>query len=98
MTNKFKDTDIKDYTYYFFDDMIDVKNTDPNKMKIQKYIQKYSYLLRRICGSQRLGLFFIMKTNISHKFSKMNVCLYKLKMMYFDGDDVSEDIDANNKT
>ena len=39
-----------------------------------------------------------MKTNISHKFSQMNVCLYKLKMMYFDGDDVSEDIDANNKT
>ena len=34
MTNKFKDIDIKDYTYYFFDDMIDVKNTDPNKMKI----------------------------------------------------------------
>ena len=34
MSNKFKDTDIKNRTYYFFNDMINLKNFDPNKIKI----------------------------------------------------------------
>ena len=31
MGNNFKDTDIKNSTYYFFDDMISTKSLDPNK-------------------------------------------------------------------
>ena len=34
MSNKFKDTDIKNRTYHFFNDMINLKNFDPNKIKI----------------------------------------------------------------
>ena len=36
MSNKFKDTDIKNRTYYFLDDIISIKNTDPNKIKIDE--------------------------------------------------------------
>ena len=36
MSNKFKDVDIKNHTYYFFDDIINIKNIDPNKIKIHK--------------------------------------------------------------
>ena len=36
MSNKFKDIDIKSLTYYFFDDIINIKNFDPNKIKIDE--------------------------------------------------------------
>ena len=34
MSNKFKDIDIKNRTYYLFDDIINIKNFDPNKIEI----------------------------------------------------------------
>ena len=34
MNNKFKD--IKNRTYYFFDDLTNIKNLDPNKIKIDE--------------------------------------------------------------
>ena len=36
MNNKFKEIDIKNRTYYFFHDMINIKNLDPNKIKIDE--------------------------------------------------------------
>ena len=36
MSNKFKDIDIKNHTYYFFNDIINIKNFDPNKIKIDE--------------------------------------------------------------
>ena len=33
MGNKLKDTDTKNSTYQFFNDMINIKNLDPNKIK-----------------------------------------------------------------
>ena len=36
MSNKFKDIDIKNLTYYFFDDVINIKQFDPNKTKIDE--------------------------------------------------------------
>ena len=36
MSNKFKDIDIKNHTYYFFHDIINIKNFDPNKIKIDE--------------------------------------------------------------
>ena len=32
----FKDLDIKNCTFYFFNDMINIKNLDPNKIKIDE--------------------------------------------------------------
>ena len=34
MSNKVKDISIKNHTYYFFDDIINIKNFDPNNIKI----------------------------------------------------------------
>ena len=42
MSTKFKDVNIKYYTHYFFDDIINIKNFE------------YSYLLHWICDDQRL--------------------------------------------
>ena len=36
MSNKFKETDIKNGKYYFFDNMINIKMLDPNKIKIDE--------------------------------------------------------------
>ena len=33
MSNKFKDIDIKSQTYYFFDDIINIRNFDLNEIK-----------------------------------------------------------------
>ena len=41
MSNKFKDIDIKNCTYYFFDYMINIKNFYLNKIKIDKGSSKY---------------------------------------------------------
>ena len=36
MRNKFQEIEIKNHTYYFFDDIINMKNLDPNKIKIDE--------------------------------------------------------------
>ena len=36
MSNKVKDIDIKNCAYYFFNDIINIKNFDPNNIKIDE--------------------------------------------------------------
>ena len=36
MSNKVQDIDIKNHTYYFFDDIINIKIFDPNNIKIDE--------------------------------------------------------------
>ena len=36
MSNKIKDINIKNYTYYFFNDILNIKNFDPNKIKVDR--------------------------------------------------------------
>ena len=36
MSNKVKEIDIKSQTYYFFNDIINIKNFDTNNIKIDK--------------------------------------------------------------
>ena len=36
MSNKFKEIDIKNRTYYFFNDMISLKNLEANKIELDK--------------------------------------------------------------
>ena len=46
MSNKDKGIDIKNRTYYFFNDIINIKNFDPNNIKIdEKSYKNNSYLL-----------------------------------------------------
>ena len=48
-----KDIIIKNQTYYFSDDIISMKDFDLNNNKINKVIQKYSYLLYLIFDDQK---------------------------------------------
>ena len=40
MSNKFKDINMKNQTYYFFNDIIDTKNFNPNNIKIDEKAYK----------------------------------------------------------
>ena len=40
MSNKVKHISIKNHTYYFFDDIINIKNFDSNNIKIDEELQK----------------------------------------------------------
>ena len=40
MSNKIKDIDTNNHTYHFFDDIIDVKCCNPNKIKIDEKSNK----------------------------------------------------------
>ena len=54
MSNKFKDISIKNHTYYFFNDIINIENFDPINIKIdEKLYKKCSYLLHWISDDQR---------------------------------------------
>ena len=48
MSNKFKDIDIKNHIYYFFDDIINIKKFDPNKIKIDE--KSYKNILNYYTG------------------------------------------------
>ena len=55
MSNKVKDINIKNRTYYFFNDIIKIENFDPNDIKIdEKPWKKNSCLLYWICDDQRI--------------------------------------------
>ena len=45
MSNKIKDIDIKNRTYYLFDDFINIKNFDPNNIKIDEKSQHKDILI-----------------------------------------------------
>ena len=40
MSNKFKEIDIKSRIYYFFENIINIKNLDPNEIKINEKSHK----------------------------------------------------------
>ena len=48
MSNKLKEIDIKNCTYYFFDDVINIRNLDPNKTKIDE--KSYKNILIEYIG------------------------------------------------
>ena len=45
MGNRCKEIDIKNRTYYFFNDMINIKNLDLKKIRIQKYTKSHTKIL-----------------------------------------------------
>ena len=48
MSNKFKDIGLKNHTYCFFDDIINAKNSDPIKTKIDEKSYKSSFFVARL--------------------------------------------------
>ena len=49
MSNKVKDIDIKNLTYHFFDDNINIEIFDLNDIKIDEKSHKDIFLLHSIC-------------------------------------------------
>ena len=45
MSNKVKDIDIKNRTYYFFNEIINIKNFDPNNIKTDEKSYKNIFFL-----------------------------------------------------
>ena len=41
MSNKVKDIDIKDWKYYFFNDIVNIENLKSNNIKIDEKLYKY---------------------------------------------------------
>ena len=70
MSNKVKDIDIKNRTYYFFNEIINIKNFDPNNIKTDEksYKNIFVYYIRyvtikdskyvKICSVNPLYLIF----------------------------------------
>ena len=60
MSNKLKYTDIKNHTYNFFDDVVNIKNFDPNKIKIgeKRYKNIFIYYIEYVTikGSKYLKI------------------------------------------
>ena len=55
MSNKVKDINIKNQTYQFFNDIINIENFDLNDIKIDEKTYKiYSYLLYWIRDNQKI--------------------------------------------
>ena len=44
MSNKIKNIDFKIHTYYFFDDIINIKTFDPNNIKVDKNLYKNIFI------------------------------------------------------
>ena len=61
MSYKFKDIDIRHRTYYFFDDIINVKNFDPNKIKIDE--KSYKNILIYFIGYAKINDSKYLKIN-----------------------------------
>ena len=53
IVNSVKEADIKNRTFYFFHDMFNIKNIDPNEIKIDEAMPKYFYLLHWIRDGQK---------------------------------------------
>ena len=56
MSNKVKNINMKNRTYYFSNDIINIKSFGLNNIKIDEVIKKYSYLLHWICDDQRFEI------------------------------------------
>ena len=61
MSNKVKDIDIKNRTYFFFNDIINIKNFDPNNIKIDE--KSYKNILTNYIGYVRIKEMKYVKTN-----------------------------------
>ena len=81
MSNKVKDIDIKNRTYYFFNDVINIKIFDTNKIKIDE--KSYKNILTYYIGYVTIKDLKYVKINsvkpLYFIFSKVNGYFEKIK-------------------
>ena len=80
MSNKVKDIDIKNRTFYFFNDIINIKNFDPKSIKIDK--KSYRNILIYYIGYVAIKDSKYIKINcVNHLyliFNKANGCFEEI--------------------
>ena len=80
MSNKVKDIGIKNHAYYFFDDIVIIKNFDPNNIKIDE--KSYKNILIYYTGYVTIKDSKYVKINSVNPlyltFSKVNGYLEKI--------------------
>ena len=83
MSNNFKDIDMKNHTYYFFDDIVNVKTFDPNKINID----------RNSC--KNILIYYIVNVTIKNsKYVKIN-SVNPLDLIFGKANGCFEEIDKN---
>ena len=61
MSNKIKDISLKNHTYFFFNDILNIKEFDPNNIKIDE--KSYKNILVCHVGYMRIKDLKYVKTN-----------------------------------
>ena len=85
MSSKVKDIDIKSHTYYYFNDIIKIKNFDPNNIKIDK--KSYKNILIYYIGYMTtknstyvkiysVNPLYLIFSNVNEYFEKINKSKY----------------------
>ena len=61
MSNKVKDLNIKNRTYYFFNDIIDIENFSPNNIKIEEnsYKNILIYYIRYVTIKEYIKIYTV---------------------------------------
>ena len=81
MSNKLKDTDIKNHTYYYFDDIINIKNFNLNKIKIDEksyknilinYIQYVTIKDTKYLKINSVNPFYLIISKVNGYFEEIN--------------------------
>ena len=71
MSHKVKDIRIKKHTYYFLDDIIKMKNSDPNNIKIDEKL--YKNILIYYIRSMAIKDSKYVKINSVYPLQKVNI-------------------------
>ena len=81
MCNKVKDIDIKNRTYYFFDDIINIKSFNPNNIKIDEksyknifvyYIGYVTIKYSKYVKINSVNPFYLIFNKVNGYFEKIN--------------------------
>ena len=76
MNYKFKDISIKNHTFYFFNDIINIKNFEPNNIKIDEKPCKNIFIYYIGCVTIKVSKYLKTKTVNPSYFIFSKVCAY----------------------
>ena len=87
MSNKVKEIDIKNQTFYFFDDIINIKNFDPNNIKIDEkssknilisYIRYVTIKESKYVKINSVNLLYLICNKVNRYFEEINENLFNV--------------------